>query len=134
MGLIQEYKDFISKGNVIDLAVGVVIGGAFGKIVGSVVDDLIMPPVGMLLGNDFSAMKLTLKNAVMEGEKVISPEIAIKYGNFITVLIQFLIIAFVLFLVVKAYNNMKKAEAAAPPPPPPASEVLLSEIRDLLKR
>ncbi len=134
MGLIQEYKDFIAKGNVIDLAVGVVIGGAFGKIVGSVVDDLIMPPVGMLLGNDFSAMKLTLKNAVMEGEKVISPEIAIKYGNFITVLIQFLIIAFVLFLVVKAYNNMKKAEAAAPPPPPPASEVLLSEIRDLLKR
>ncbi|MBK8443080.1 MAG: large-conductance mechanosensitive channel protein MscL [Sphingobacteriales bacterium] len=133
MGLIQEYKDFIAKGNVIDLAVGVVIGGAFGKIVGSVVDDLIMPPVGMLLGNDFSAMKLTLKNAVMEGEKIISPEIAIKYGNFITVLIQFLIIAFVLFLVVKAYNNMKKAEAAAPAPPP-ASEVLLTEIRDLLKR
>ncbi|MCB0515893.1 MAG: large-conductance mechanosensitive channel protein MscL [Chitinophagales bacterium] len=129
MGLIQEYKDFINRGNVLDLAVGVVIGAAFGKIINSLVQDIIMPPIGMMLGGvDFKNMKYVLKEA--QGD---IPAVSINYGAFINTLIEFFIVAFVIFLVVRAYNNMKKKEETAPAPPP-ASEVLLTEIRDLLKK
>jgi large conductance mechanosensitive channel len=124
----SEFKEFINKGNVMDLAVGVIIGGAFGKIVSSVVDDLISPVIGRVLGGvDLSGMKVVL-GTKMEGDKAV--EVALKYGSFLQNVIDFLIIAFVIFLIVKAYNRLR---AAAPPPPTP-SEALLAEIRDLLKR
>jgi large conductance mechanosensitive channel len=124
----SEFKEFINKGNVMDLAVGVIIGGAFGKIVSSLVDDMISPIIGKVLGGvDLNAMKVVLGNK-MEGDKVV--EVALKYGAFIQSVIDFLIIAFVIFLIVKAYNRFR---AAAPPPPPTPSESLLAEIRDLLK-
>jgi large conductance mechanosensitive channel len=125
MGMMKEFKDFISKGNVVELAVGVVIGGAFGKIVDSAVNDIIMPPIGYALkGIDFKDLVLKLGDA------------EIKYGNFIQVSIVFLITAFFLFLVVKAYNRMKKKDEAAPAPTPEPTneEKLLTEIRDLLKK
>jgi len=125
----NEFKEFISKGNVMDLAIGVIIGAAFGKIVSSVVDDILMPPIGKLLaGIDFKTLQWVIGSKVGEDGKV--SEVAIKYGNFIQTAIEFLIIAFVVFLIVKAYNRMR----AAAPPPPSASEVLLAEIRDLLKK
>lgn len=134
MGLIQEFKDFIAKGNVLDLAVGVVIGGAFGKIVTSVVDNILMPPLGYATGGvDFKDLKTVLQAEVKDAAgKVTTPEVAIGYGVFIQTVIQFLIVAFFVFLVVKAYNNMKKAEEPAPAGPS-AQEVLLAEIRDGIK-
>src|ERR1700761_1135476 len=131
MGMFKEFREFIARGNVVDLAVGVIIGGAFGAIVKSLVDDIIMPPVGLLTGGiDFSAQKIVLKAA--EGK---TAAVAINYGVFINTLITFLIVAFVIFLVVKAVNSLRREEAAAPPadPPPTPSEALLTEIRDLLK-
>jgi large conductance mechanosensitive channel len=127
--MIQEFKTFAMRGNVIDLAVGVVIGGAFGKIVSSFVNDVIMPPLGLLLGGvDFSSLALTLRAA--EGE---TPAVLLRYGAFINTVVDFLIIAWAIFMVVKAMNSLKKKEEAAPPPAPPKEEVLLTEIRDLLK-
>ena len=124
----SEFKEFISKGNVFDLAVGVIIGGAFGKIVSSMVDDILMPVIGKVLGGvNFTSAKIVL-GSKMEGDKVV--EIALKYGSFIQHVIDFVLLAFVVFLLVKAYNRMR---AAAPPAPPPASEVLLTEIRDALR-
>ena len=121
------------KGNVVDMAVGIIIGGAFGKIVSSFVSDVIMPPIGMLLGGvDFSDLAYVLKEAEGEAEAV-----AIKYGAFIMTVVDFLIIAFAIFMVVKAMNSMKKKEEAAPPPAPPEpsnEEKLLMEIRDALKK
>lgn len=131
MSMIQEFKTFAMRGNVVDLAVGIVIGGAFGKIVSSLVTDVIMPPIGVMMGGvDFSSLAITLKEAVGD-----TPAVAIKYGLFINTIIDFVIIAFAIFLLVKAMNSMKKKEAAAPAPPPaPAKEeLLLTEIRDLLK-
>lgn len=129
MSMMQEFKDFAMRGNVVDLAVGVVIGGAFGKIVSSVVADVIMPPLGVLLGGvNFSHLNVVLKEAVGE-----TPAVTLNYGAFMQSCIDFVIIAFAIFMLVKAMNSLKKAEAAAPPPPPPAQEVLLAEIRDLLK-
>jgi len=138
MKILQEFKQFAMRGNVIDMAVGVVIGGAFGKIVTSVVGDLIMPAVGCLIGGmNFSDLKITLKDAVMEGDNVVSPAVTLNYGNFIQVTIDFLIVAMAIFLLIKAINslNRKKKEEAAPaaPPAPSKEEVLLTEIRDLLK-
>lgn len=142
MKLIKEFKEFAMKGNVLDLAVAVVIGGAFGKIVTSVVNDIIMPPIGLLLGNsDFSNLKIILAkgaDAVMSGDTVISPEVAevaIRYGAFINTVIDFLIVAFSIFMVIKAFNKLKKKEAEepAPAPEPTKEEVLLTEIRDILK-
>ena len=105
--LIEEFKAFISKGNVVDMAVGVVVGGAFGKITNSVVNDIIMPLISMLTGGiDFSAWKWVLKEAVMEGKEVIDPEIAVNYGNLIAVILDFIIIAFAVFCMVKAINKM----------------------------
>ncbi|GMQ27747.1 large-conductance mechanosensitive channel protein MscL [Algoriphagus confluentis] len=140
MGLIKEFKEFAVKGNVIDLAVGVIIGGAFGKIVSSFVNDIIMPPIGLLLGGvDFKDLSMVLKEATTDeaGEAVAA--VTLNYGMFIQNVVDFVIIAFVIFLAIKGVNQMnrKKEEAPAPPPAPPAptpSEKLLEEIRDLLKK
>jgi len=131
MGLVKEFKEFAMKGSVVDLAVGVIIGGAFGKIVTSFVNDVLMPPLGVLLGGvDFKDYKATLIEAV--GDKA---AVTINYGMFIQNVIDFLIIAMAIFLAIKAMNSAKKKEVEAPaaPPAPSAQETLLSEIRDLLK-
>ena len=138
MGLLQEFKKFVMRGNVMDLAVGVVIGAAFGKIVSSLVDDIIMPPLGKLLGNmDFTNLYLPLADKVPKGlalaeAKKLGPVLA--WGNFVTIIINFIIIAFCIFLAVKAINKMQKKEEAKPAAPPTSNEEkLLAEIRDLLK-
>ncbi|PZQ09535.1 MAG: large conductance mechanosensitive channel protein MscL [Rhodanobacter denitrificans] len=129
MSFFSEFKTFAMRGNVIDLAVGVVIGGAFGKIVSSLVDQVIMPPIGYLIGGiDFSSYKLVLVQAGADGKG----EVAVQYGAFFNTLIQFIIIAFAIFLVIKAINRLSRKEEAAPAAPP-ADVVLLTEIRDLLK-
>ncbi len=131
MGMVQEFKEFAMRGNVVDLAVGVVIGAAFGKIVSSVVADVIMPPIGLMMGGvDFTDLKVVLKDAVGE-----TPAVTLNYGSFLQTCVDFLIVAFAIFLLVKAMNSLKRKEEEAPaaPPPPPAQEVLLTEIRDLLK-
>ncbi|MBP6334560.1 MAG: large-conductance mechanosensitive channel protein MscL [Bacteroidia bacterium] len=137
MGLLTEFKTFINKGNAIDLAVGVVIGAAFGKIVNSIVSDLVMPPIGLLIGGvNFTDIKFILKAATIDAAGVAIPEVALRVGSFIQILIEFIIIAFAIFMVVKGLNKMKKAEAEAPaaPPAPTNEEKLLGEIRDLLKK
>lgn len=130
--MFKEFKDFISKGNVIDLAVGVIIGGAFGKIVTSLVNDIIMPVIGIILGKvNFSELKLVITPA--QGDQ---PEVAVLYGSFIQNIVNFLIMAFVIFLMVKAINNLRKTkevEEAPAAPAGPSQEELLSEIRDILK-
>ena len=129
MGMLQEFKEFAVKGNVVDMAVGIIIGGAFGKIVSSFVADVIMPPIGMILGGvDFSNLAITLKEAAGE-----TPAVLLSYGKFIQSVVDFTIIAFAIFIAVKAINNMKKKEEAKPAAPP-KQEVLLEEIRDLLKK
>jgi large conductance mechanosensitive channel len=144
MGLIKEFKAFAVKGNVMDMAVGIIIGGAFGKIVSSFVSDIVMPPIGILLGGvDFKDLKWVLtdaKAAVMEGETVVSAavtEVSLNYGAFINTVIDFIIIAFAIFMMIKAMNAAKKKEKESPapvePPKPSNEEVLLTEIRDLLK-
>lgn len=131
MSISKEFKEFIAQGNVVDLAVGVVIGGAFGKIVDSFVKDLVMPVVGVLTGGlDMSSMKIVLKAADEVAKK---PEVAIAYGNFINTIISFVIIAFAVFMMIKAVNKIRKPAIAADAPPPP-TEVLLGEIRDLLAK
>jgi large conductance mechanosensitive channel len=131
--MLDEFKAFAMKGNVLDMAVGIIIGGAFGKIISSVVGDIIMPPIGLLLGGvNFTDLKIVLKAATET-----APAVTMNYGNFIQVTIDFLIIAFVIFMLIKAMNAAKKKEAAAPPAAPPApskEELLLGEIRDLLKK
>ena len=132
MGMVKEFKEFAMKGNMVDLAVAVVIGGAFGKIVTSFVNDIIMPPIGMLLGGvDFSDLKILLKEAVGE-----IPAVTLNYGAWISTLIDFLIVALVIFMVIKGLNSLKKKEieAPAPPPAPTKEETLLTEIRDLLAK
>lgn len=135
MKLIEEFKTFAMKGNVVDMAVGIIIGGAFGKIVASFVNDIIMPPIGLLVGGvNFTDLAFVMKEAVGE-----TPAVTLNYGNFIQVLIDFLIIAFAIFMMVKAMNSLKKKEDEVPaaPPAPPAptkEEQLLTEIRDLLKK
>lgn len=141
MGFVKEFKEFAVKGNVMDMAVGVIIGGAFGKIITSVVDDLIMPLVASVIGSpDFSNLYLVLKGTIPEGTPLSEareiPEVAVlAYGNFITVAINFILLAFAVFLMVKGINNLKRKEEAAPaaPPEPTATEKLLAEIRDELK-
>ena len=133
---LNEFKKFAMRGNVVDMAVGIIIGGAFGKIVSSLVGDLIMPAVGVLVGGvNFSDLKWVIKHAVMGGDKVVSPEVAISYGNFIQVVFDFLIIALAVFFLVKGINALtrKKEAEAKTPPAPPADTQLLTEIRDLLK-
>jgi large conductance mechanosensitive channel len=128
---MQEFKTFALKGNVVDMAVGIIIGAAFGKIVSSLVADVIMPPIGLALGGvDFSALAVVLKQATETTDAV-----TIGYGKFLQTVVDFLIIAWAIFMVVKGMNRMKKKEEAKPaaPPAPPKQEVLLEEIRDLLK-
>lgn len=134
--IVQEFKSFIMRGNVVDMAIGIIMGGAFGKIVSSLVGDIIMPAVGLLIGGvNFTDLKIVLKHDVLEGDKVIHPAITLNYGNFIQVTLDFLIIALSIFLFIKAMNKLirKKEAAPAPPPAPPADIQLLTEIRDLLK-
>lgn len=140
MGMMSEFKDFIAKGNVMDLAVGVIIGGAFGTIVASLTDDIIMPIVGAIFGGlDFNNYFVGLSSAVsattLEAAKEQGSVLA--YGSFLTAVVNFLILAFVIFMLVRSVNNSmkkKEAEEAAAPPPPPADVTLLEEIRDLLKK
>ena len=133
MSIIKEFREFIARGNVVDLAVGVIIGAAFGKIVTSLVEQVIMPPVGLVLGRvDFSQLKIVLQPA---NPATKAAEVAIVYGAFFNTLIQFLIVAMVVFLLVKGINSLRRKEAETPSAPaaPTASEALLTEIRDLLK-
>ena len=132
---LEEFKAFAVKGNAVDMAVGVIIGGAFGKIVSSIVDDIIMPPIGWLIGGvNFSDLKVTLPSVVIPGVEQMKPA-TINYGNFIQTLIDFIIIAFCVFLLVKGLNvlSRKKKEEPKPAPEPSNEEKLLTEIRDLLK-
>ena len=139
MGMVKEFKEFAMRGNVVDMAVGIIIGGAFGKIISSVVADIIMPPIGLLIGGvNFTDLKAQLKPAeVVDG--VEKAAVTINYGNFLQVTLDFLIIAFAIFMFIKLMNKLsrKKAEVPAAPPAPPVptnEEVLLAEIRDLLKK
>ena len=132
MGMMKEFKQFAMRGNVMDMAIGIVIGAAFGKIVSSLVGDVIMPPIGLLLGGvDFSSLAWTIK----EGSEGVEP-VLLKYGIFINTIIDFIIIAFAIFIVVKGINSMKKKEEEKPaaPPAPSKEEVLLAEIRDELRK
>ncbi len=131
MGIIKEFKEFAVKGNVVDMAVGIIIGVAFGKIVSSFVADVLMPPIGLLIGGvDFSNLVVTLK-AAEEGIEAVT----LRYGLFLQAVFDFIIVAFAVFMAVKALNNLRKKEAETPaaPPAPSAQEQLLMEIRDLLK-
>ncbi|MFN8153678.1 MAG: large-conductance mechanosensitive channel protein MscL [Bacteroidia bacterium] len=144
MGFIKEFKDFAMRGNLIDFAVGVVVGGAFGKVTSAFVDGIVMPVVGKLIGGqDFSDLKFKIQDGSKEvldsAGNIITkdvPEVYIRYGEFITQIIDFVAVAFAMFLVVKAMNNLKKKEETAPaaPPAPTKDQQLLSEIRDLLKK
>jgi large conductance mechanosensitive channel len=136
MGFVKEFKEFAMRGNVMDMAVGVVIGGAFGKIVSSLVGDVVMPLLSVLTGGvNFTHWKCVLKQAVMEGGAVVSPEVAVNYGTFIQVLLDFIIIAFAIFLAIKAINKLKKKKVEEPAAETPSEDVvLLREIRDLLKK
>ena len=128
MGMLKEFKEFAVKGNVADMAVGIIIGAAFGKIVSSFVADVIMPPIGLILGGvDFTNLAITLKAAAGD-----APAVVLGYGKFIQSVVDFTIVAFAIFMVIKAMNSMKKKEEEAPAEPP-KEEVLLTEIRDLLK-
>ena len=136
----KEFKEFAMRGNVLDMAIGVVIGAAFGKITTSIVNDIIMPLISMITGGvDFSAWKWVLKDAVMDAGEVVTPEVAVNFGSLVSVILDFIIVAFAMFLVVKGMNKLsslkkKEEEAAAPEEPAgPTSEELLTEIRDLLK-
>ena len=132
MKILKEFQQFAMRGNVIDMAVGIIIGSAFGKIISSLVEDIIMPPIGYLMGGmDFSNLKIILKEATDK-----APILAIKYGVFINVIINFTIVAFAMFMLIRAMNTLKKKEEVAPsaPPKPSNQELLLAEIRDLLKK
>ena len=131
MGMMKEFKEFAVKGNVVDMAVGIIIGAAFGKIVSSAVGDVIMPPIGVLLGGvDFSSLAFIVKEAAGD-----VPAVVVSYGKFIQTIIDFTIIAFTIFIAIKGINSLKRQEEEAPadPPKPSPEEVLLTEIRDLLK-
>jgi len=135
MKILEEFKTFAMRGNVVDMAVGIIIGAAFGKIVTSIVNDIIMPPIGLLVGGvNFSELQIVLKEAVAE-----NPAVTINYGNFVQVVFDFIIVAFAIFMIIKLMNSAKKKEEPAPAPPPSApvvsnEEKLLTEIRDLLKK
>lgn len=138
--MLKEFKEFISKGNVLEMAVGLIMAMYFGAIIKSLVDHIIMPPIGLLLGNvDFSSLKVVLQEATMVGEVEVA-EVAISYGVFLNTIITFVIVTLAIFMVVKGYNKMKanmekkEEEAPAAPPEPTKEEVLLTEIRDLLKK
>lgn len=141
--MLKEFKEFAMRGNVVDMAVGIIIGGAFGTIVKSLVADVIMPPIGILLGGvDFSNLFITLKSGTMPGpfasiaDAQAAGAVTLNYGVFINTIISFLIVAFAVFLLIKSLNSLRRKEEAVPvsPPPPSNEETLLSEIRDILKQ
>jgi large conductance mechanosensitive channel len=137
MGFIKEFRDFAMKGNLVDIAVAFVMGGAFGKVVTSLTEGLVSPLIGLIGGADLTHLGITLRQEVLDATgKVAEPAVILKYGDFITSLINFVIVAFVMFLVIKGINAMKKKEAEAPAAPaePTATEKLLAEIRDALKK
>jgi len=138
MALLKEFKTFAMRGNVVDMAVGIIIGAAFGKIVSSLVADIVTPPLGLLIGGiNFSALAITLKEAVLNADgTVLTPAVTINYGKFIQAAVDFIIVAFAIFMMVKAMNSLKKKEEAkpAPAPAPTPTENLLGEIRDILKK
>lgn len=141
MKILNEFKQFAMRGNVMDMAVGIIIGGAFGKIVSSIVSDVIMPPIGLLVGGvNFTDLKINIKEQLMDAAgEILSPAVTINYGNFIQVTFDFIIIAFAIFMMIRFMNNLsskKEVEPATPvaPPPPPEDIQLLKEIRDLLKK
>ncbi|GAB1473087.1 large-conductance mechanosensitive channel protein MscL [Bacteroidota bacterium] len=140
MKLLDEFKQFAMRGNVVDMAVGIIIGGAFGKIVSSFVSDVIMPPLGILIGGvNFTDLKITIKSQIVDAAgAVTNPAVTINYGNFIQVVFDFIIIAFAIFAMIKIMNNLNRKnveeQVPATPPPPPADIQLLSEIRDILKK
>lgn len=139
MALRQEFKEFMLRGNVIDMAVGIVIGGGFSKIVSSFVNDILMPPISMLLGHtDFSSMKFVFKQAVMDGDKIVSPAISWNFGAFFQTITDFIIIGISLFFVIRLFNQLRRKKEEDPTPEvkpaPTAQESLLMEIRDLLKK
>jgi large conductance mechanosensitive channel len=135
MKFVQEFKQFAMKGNVVDMAVGIIIGAAFGKIITSLVNDVIMPPIGLLIGGvDFTDLKCTLKGASVDDAGNVINAVTLNWGNFVQTALDFLIVAFAIFLLIKAVNRLKKKEEPAAPPQPTKEENLLSEIRDLLKK
>lgn len=137
MKFVQEFKQFAMKGNVVDMAVGIIIGAAFGKIITSLVNDVIMPPIGLLIGGvDFTDLKVTLKGASVDDAGNAINAVTLNWGNFVQTALDFLIVAFAIFLLIKAINRLKKKEEEAPaaPPEPGKEEKLLTEIRDLLKK
>jgi large conductance mechanosensitive channel len=132
--MLKEFKAFVMNGSLIDTAIAFVMGVAFGKVTSAFIDGMVMPAISMITDADFTTWKTVLKEAVVGANgKVTSPEVAIKYGDFVSAIIYLITVAFVMFMIIKAIAKSKKAEAAAPPPPPPVQEVLLSEIRDLLR-
>lgn len=132
--MFKEFKEFAMKGNLIDMAIGLVMGASFGKVASAFTDGMIMPIVGKLVGGvDFKNLKFVIQDAVTVNGKETVPEVAIKYGEFINQCVDFLIVAFVMFMVIKAINSMRKATPVVAPPPTPQEE-LLAEIRDLLKK
>lgn len=136
MGMLKEFKAFAVKGNVIDLAVGVIIGAAFGKIVASFVKDVLMPPIGVLLGGvDFTELTMVIQQASAAGVTPEVKEVVIRYGQFLQTVVDFLIVAFTIFMVIRGINKMQKKEEEAPkaPPAPSKEEVLLTEIRDAIR-
>ena len=136
MSIGKEFKEFAMRGNVVDMAVGIIIGAAFGKIISSFVTDVLMPPLGMIVGGtDFTAFKIHLSEPIISGGKIVAQGASLNYGNFIQVTVDFLIIAFAIFLMIKMMNRfMKKPEVVVAPPVPSKEELLLTEIRDLLKQ
>ena len=138
MSLVKEFKEFAMKGNVVDMAVGIIIGGAFGKIVSSVVNDIIMPPIGLLMGGvNFRDLKFVMKQPQLDAATgKLSEAVTLNYGQFVQTTVDFIIVAFAIFMMIKGMNSLKKKEEAKPtvaPPAPSREEMLLSEIRDILK-
>ena len=134
MGMVSEFKAFAMKGNLVDMAVGVVMGAAFGTVVKSFIDGVFMPLISPVMGGiDLASLKYTMKEAVLEGDTVVKEAVVVNVGDFLTALISFIIVAFVMFMIIKGMNKAQKAEEEAPAAPP-ANEVLLAEIRDLLKK
>jgi large conductance mechanosensitive channel len=140
MKMIKDFREFAMKGNVIDMAVGIIIGAAFGKIIASLVNDIIMPPIGLLVGGmDFKQIAYTMKEAVVDPAtgKILKEAVTLKVGNFIQTIVDFIIVAFAIFMMVKGVANLsrkKELEAPAPPPAPTKDQELLTEIRDLLRK
>jgi len=138
MGIIKEFKQFAIKGNVLDMAIGIIIGGAFGKLVTSMLNDILMPPLGLLIGGtDFTDLKVTIKEKVVDASGKATDAVSINYGNFVQTIIDFLLVAIAVFIIIKLMNRIREKMEASPAPAPPAEptkeEKLLTEIRDILK-